>query len=234
MSRFPVLATLSLLALAAPAAAKDTYAYGPKPDWTRYKEIGEAAVRVKLADPKVRSRLPPADNWSIEWPNGYAEGDWRHKGRFSGYVSCGRLRAAEPVGVRYPIVNFVVVIDHDEAKTVDISGRESNSLVNLRCEALVRKGFLPPAKLMNVSPDVPVAALGLTIRSMPEGAYIVSAVAGGPAQRAGLAPGMVVTRVNGIALGGMGAAMARVLESDVPHLDLDTAIGGRLVVERSR
>lgn len=232
MSRFPALAALALLILATPSTAKDAYVYGPKPDWTRYKELGETAVRATFADPKVRSRLPAADNWSVEWPNGYMEGGWRHKGRFPGYLSCGRLRAAEPVGDRYPVVNFVVVIDHDTAKTVDISGRESNSLVNMMCEVLVRKGILPPAKLMDVSPDVPVAALGLTIRSMPEGAYVVAAVAGGPVQRAGLVPGMVITRVNGIALGGMGPAMAKVLESDVPRLEIDTPTGGRLVVER--
>lgn len=234
MSRFSVLAALSWLALATPAIAKDTYVYGPKPDWTRYKELGEAAVRARLADPKIRSRLAAVDNWSIEWPNGYMEGGWRHKGRFPGYLSCGRLRAASLVGDRYPVVNFVVVIDHDAAKTVDISGRESNSLVNVMCEALVQKGMLPPAKLMDVSPDLSVTALGLTIRSMPEGAYIVAAVAGGPGERAGLAPGMVITRVNGIVLGGIGPAMARVLESDVPRLDLDTATGRRLIVERAR
>lgn len=232
MSRLSDLTALSLLALTAPATAKDTYVYGPKPDWTRYKELGEAAVRARLADPKIRSRLPAVDDWSIEWPNGYMEGGWRHKGRFPGYLSCGRLRAAEPVGDRYPVVNFVVVIDHDEAKTVDISGRESNSLVNVMCEALVQKGMLPSAKLMDVSPDLSVTALGLTIRSMPEGAYIVETTASLPGQRAGLAPGMVITRVNGIALGGMGPAMVKVLESDVPRLDLDTATGGRLIVER--
>lgn len=234
MSRFSVLAALSWLALATPAIAKDTYVYGPKPYWTRYKELGEAAVRPRLADPKIRSRLPAVGNWSIEWPNGYMEGGWRHKGRFPGYLSCGRLRAASPVGDRYPVVNFVVVIDHDAAKTVDISGRESNSLVNVMCEALVQKGMLPPARLMDVSPDLSVTALGLMIRSMPEGAYIVEMTASGPGQRAGLAPGMVITRVNGIALGGMGPAMAKILGSDVPRLDLDTATGGRLVIERPR
>lgn len=234
MSRFPVVPTLAMLALAAPAAAKDTYAYGPKPDWTRYKELGEAALRVRIADPKVRSTLPTVDNWSIEWPNGYMEGGWRHKGRFPGYLSCGRLRAAGPVGNRYPVVNFVVVIDHDEAKTVDISGRESNSLVNVMCEVLVRKGLLPPAKLMDVPPDIPVVALGLTIRSMAEGAYVVAATAGGSGQRAGLAPGMVITRVNGVALAGMGPAMARVLGSDASRLELETVTGAHLTIDSPR
>lgn len=234
MNRRHMLASFMLLAMTTPAAAKDRYLYGPPPNWTRYKELGDAAVRARLADPDVRRKLPAVSEWSVEWPNGYMEGGWRHGGKSFGYLTCARLRALTPVDGLYPVVNFAVVIDHDKASGLDISSRESASVVNFICAALVRKGMLPPAPAGETSSDLPVATMGVTIRPMPEGAYMLKVAPDGAGQRAGLTPGMVITRVNGIALGGMGPAMARVLESDAPRLDLDTATGGRLVVERLR
>jgi hypothetical protein len=233
MTQRLLLAFALLLAPSTPALAKDDYVYGPEPDWHSYIELGAGAVRAKLAEPAVRARLPATD-WSIEWPNGPMQGGWRHKGRFPGYLTCGRLRAQTPVEGRSPVVNFVVVIDRDAVKTVDISSRESNSLVNVMCEALVRKGFLPPARLVEVPKDTDVASMGITIRSMPEGAYVVAATPDGDGQRAGLTPGMVVTRVNGVALAGIGDAMSKILASDTPRLDLETVTGDRLTVERRR
>lgn len=161
-----------------PAVAKDKYVYGPAPDWARYKELGEAAVRAKLPDPA---------SWSIEWPNGYTQFIWFHKGRFPGYVTCGVLRAIAPIEGRYPLVNFATVIDYDAVKKVDISGKPSNTIANLVCAELVSSGKLPPAKLTGEPKDLPVPSLGLIVRAMPEGAYIVKAGSGSPAQRAGLA-----------------------------------------------
>ena len=210
--------------LTGPALAKDKYVYGAAPDWDRYKELGETALRAKLLDP---------DHYEIEWPNGYMQGGWRHKGKFPGYLTCGQMRALVPVKDRYPITNFVVVIDNDQVKTVDVSTRESNSLVNVMCEALVRHGNLPPARILEGPKDLPVPALGVSIRPMPEGAYIVETGPGSPAQHAGLTAGMVITRVNGIALADMGTAMTQVLGSAAPELTLETAAGEHIDIRRA-
>ncbi len=69
---------------------------------------------------------------------------------------------------------------------------------------------------------------------MPEGAYVVSVAPAAPGQAPALAPGTVITRVNGIALAGMGSAMAAILGSDAPRLELETATGERLLIERPR
>ncbi len=234
MNRRHMLVSFTLLAMTTPAAAKDKYVYGPPPNWTRYKELGDAAVRARLADPDVRRKLPAVSEWSVEWPNGYMEGGWRHGGKSFGYLTCGRLRALTPVDGLYPVVNFAVVIDHDKATGLEISSRESASVVNFICAALVRKGMLPPAPAGEASSDLPVTTMGVTIRPMPEGAYVVKVAPDGAGQRAGLAPGMVITRVNGIALAGMGATMSNILGSGAPRLDVETVTGGHAVIEQRR
>lgn len=212
-----------LLVAAASASAKDSYVYGPAPDWERYRELGEAAVKAKLPDP---------DKYAIEWPNGYMQGGWRHKGEFSGYLSCGRTRALSPVGDRNPVTNFVIVIDYDKVATVDFSDRYSNSLVNVICAAYVKTGELPPAPTMTAPRNLSVPALGLTILPMPEGAYVARVSDGGSGANAGLKPGMVITRVNGIPLAGMNDTMARLLAGDAAVLTLETATGAKMDVKR--
>lgn len=214
------------MAFAAPstAIAKDQYIYGPEPDWDRYKVVAEAAMRARLPDP---------DNYTLSWPNGYMQYHWDHKGSFYGYLTCGEMRTLTPVKDRHPLTNFIIVIERDEVKTIDISGREGNSLVNITCQNFVRKGQLPPAKLMEVPKDLTIATLGAKIRIMPEGAYVIQTVPGSLAARAAVAPGMVITRVNGIALAGTGTAMAKVLESDASALTLETAAGELILLKRA-
>lgn len=232
MRRQLLLALASLASLAAPATARDDYAYGPAPEWARYQDVAERAVRKQLEDPKIQKRYPGISSWSIEWPNGYIRYRWDHKGDFPGYMTCGRLRAPASSEARYRLASFIVVVDRDVAKTVDISGPESNSLVNVTCENMVRKGEIPPATLMAETPDTAIAALGLTIRSMVEGAYVVAVTPDGVARRAGLVPGMVIIRANGIALAGMGTMVAKLLGSDTARLDLETVTGEHILMTR--
>lgn len=221
--RYGKLAACAALVAAAvsPAQAKEAYVYGPRPEWPRYKALAEAALRAKLPEP---------DRWRVEWPHGYVPGMWRHKGSFRGYMSCGMLRASEPIDGRAQI-QFAIVIDYDSVRIADISSKEGNSLVNVWCGQLISKGFLPPASQMEPT-ELTIAALGLTIRPMPEGAYVVSARDGGTAGQAGIAAGLVLTRANGIALAGMGAAMGKLLESDVAAWSFETATGQRIEIKR--
>ena len=235
MKRRLTLASVALASCAAPALARDTYDYGPPPDWARYRELGDAAVRAKLPDPA---------NWAVEWPNGYAKLSWHHKGTFHGYFTCAVLHATAPVKGVYPRVNFVALIDRDRVQEIDISHHESNSLVNVMCDSLVDRGNLPPASLMGdgaATRAAPVAGaanevptLGLEVRPMPEGAYILSVKPGSPASDAKLVPGTVIARANGIALGGLGDAVTQVLSASDGDLVLETVTGQRLTLRPLR
>ena len=223
-------ALASFASLAAPATAKDDYAYGPAPDWTRYREVAERAVRERLEDPKIQKRYPAIPSWSIEWPNGYIRYRWDHKGDFPGYMTCGRLRAPADSEARDRVVNFIVVVDYGAVKKVDIAPRASNDIRNQICTDWVASGKFPPAALMVATLDMDITALGLTVRSMPEGAYVVKADEA--ARRVGLLPGMVLVRANGIALADMGPTLAELLGSDTARLDLETVTGEHIVVTR--
>lgn len=236
--------TALLTAPATTASAKGSdYVYGPPPEWNRYKELAEAGVRAQLLDQQ---------NWAIEWPNGYKPTTWKHKGRFDGYITCGIMRAIGPVTDRNPRTQFVVVIDHDAVKTVDIGQRGPTTIVNHLCDHVVATGGLPPARLMPTAAaaastttastttavtgvsgvDTPATPSGLKLRIMPEGAYVSEVVANSAAAKARIAPGTVITHANGIALAGMGPAMVQVLGSDVPVMNLETATGARIALRR--
>lgn len=205
-----------------PSQAKDDYIYGPKPDWSEYKALGEAALKAKLSNP---------DQWRIEWPYGYVPGRWRHKGSFYGYMSCGMLRTDTPIDER-GLIQFAIVIDHGTVKIADISTRERNSLVNVWCGQLISKGFLPPAGQFEPR-ELAITKLGLTIRPMPEGAYVVSAADEMPARAAGIRSGTVLIRANGISLAGMGLAMGKLLEGDAALWTFETATGESVQVRQA-
>ena len=130
---------LSLLLFASPAAAKrKPFDYGPPPDWEEYKQLGEAAVR---------AALPDQASWAIEWPNGYTPYEWDNKGYFPGYMTCGIMRAIAPVTKRYPVTNFIIVIDRGVVRKVDIAKRATNDIRNQVCRDEVARGLLPPARI---------------------------------------------------------------------------------------
>jgi hypothetical protein len=229
VNRFQLLlAALAATLACSPVSAKDDYVYGPAPDWARYKQLGEAAVRAALLDQA---------SWEVEWPNGYVKRGWIQHGHVYGYATCGVLHAIRPVTGHDPLTDFVVVIDHDAVKTLEIS-KGNNSKVAIICRSVVQQGRMPPASMMAAAApapaDLPVASLGLNIRPTPEGAYVVSVASGSPAAQAKLVPGTVITRANGIALAGMGDAMAKLLSADTPALSLDTAAGGHVEVKPGR
>ncbi len=216
-----VLSVAAILAvLPAVAQAKQEVSYGPVPEWGRYKQLAEAALCAKLPEP---------ERWTIEWPYGYVPGVWRHKGRYVGYMTCGRLRTETP-GDGVGVVQFLTVIDNDMVKIADISSKERNSLVNVWCHQLISRA-LPPVAQMEASAERRVVRLGFSLRPMADGAYVVSVEADSFASKAGLAPGMVLVSANGIKLGGMGAATGVLLESDARTWRFETATGDALILE---
>ena len=204
------------------AQAKEDYVYGPKPGWADYKAMGEAALRAQLPNPA---------SWKVEWPYGYVQGKWKHKGSHQGYMTCGLLRTDTPTDGR-AVIQFLTVIDHDQVRIADIGQRDPKTVVNYWCGLMISKGVLTPASERETA-ELPVARLGLTIRPMPEGAYVVSAADSTPARGSGIRSGMVLIRANGISLGGMGAAMGKLLESDAPSWTFETATGESIEVRRT-
>ena len=219
LTRLVLAAALTVIAV--PSIAKEEYVYGPEPDWAHYNGLGETALRAQLPDP---------DNWSVSWPYGYMQARWWHKGKMPGWLTCGIMAAKVPApGQRSPVM-FVAVIDYDKVLMIDISQKYSNSLVNVACADFARQGKLPPASLRPAALDLAVARIGLMIRPMPEGAYVVATAAGSASNRAGLTPGTVITKANGIALAGLGEAMTKILDSETAVLTLETATGARVEV----
>jgi len=214
--------TAAAFLASASAQAKDNYVYGPEPDWGDYKAMGEAALR---------AQLPNSASWKVEWPYGYVQGKWKHKGSHQGYMTCGLLRTDTPVDGR-AVIQFLTVIDHGQVRIADIGQRDPKTIVNYWCGLMISKRVLTPASERQTG-ELPIATLGLTIRPMPEGAYVVSAVAGQSGQAAGLTPGMLLTRANGISLAGMGSAVGKLLESDAPSWTFETATGDRIEVKRA-
>lgn len=224
---------LLLVLASAPIGAAPPAVYGPAPDWDEYKELAEPAIRAKIAELAAKRKLAGPDSWSIRWPNGYRQGGWRHKGRFTGYMTCGMLVATKPPADGRSVINFVAVVDYGRVQTVDISDRQSNSLVNMICGALVSGGALPPAELMEQQAEQRlIPAVGLKIRHVPEGASVIGVTPGSIADRAGLKSGMVISHANGIALAGFGAATANILESSAASLQLRTTDGKTIELKR--
>lgn len=235
-STFLAAACASVLSVPAPASAKRTFDYGPPPNWQEYKRLGEAALR---------AALPDQEKWAVEWPNGAIPYTWDHKGNYPGYMTCGMMRATAPVTKRYPVTPFIVVIDRGEVIKVDIGQRASNSAVTETCTKWVATGKLPPARLIEAavaptigaasvpSGDLSIATIGVTVRAMPEGAYVLAVASNAAGQRAGLTQGTVITSVNGIPLAGLGAAMAQVLGSNVSVMIMETATGAHIELRRA-
>lgn len=214
-----------LLASASTATfAKDSYAYGPPPDWSQYKALGDAAVR---------ALLPVTGRWQIDWPNGYKQGAWPMKGKPHGYVTCGFVRALRADGSILGSHPFAVIIDQGVVKGVDYQPSPSNSIPNLLCAGLNQSSAFPLVSTMaavaeSASATATSIALGMTIRPMPEGAYVTSITAGSPAGAAGLKPGMVIASVNAVPLATMGEAMVKVIDAAGPTATL-TLVDGKTV-----
>ena len=69
--------------------------------------------------------------------------------------------------------------------------------------ALPVVGSTLPAQQPTPPPLTPGKQVGFAFEAVPDGAKIVLVAVGSPAERAGLKPGMVVTRLNGIPLGAL-------------------------------
>ena len=91
----------------------------------------------------------------------------------------------------------------------------------------MEKGLLPPVPATPAAAAA-VSATGLTLRAMPEGAYVTGVVPGSSADKAGLRPGMVIETINAIALQNMGEAMTKVIDAAGAGASLGL-VGGKII-----
>lgn len=214
-----LLATVGF-ALAGSATAKNApeppYEYGPEPDWNRYRELGEQAIRNILIDP---------DAAKFEWHNGYLKRGWKpsFERRVPGYVTCGLVNSRNSFGGYTGRAYFVVVIDNDRVKYANVGNGGGRDEIAEGCKVAVFP--LPPTLAAPVArpqtaptsmsaPAPTMSVFGLDLIAMPDGAYVSAVTPDGTGDHAGIKPGMVIARINGIALKGMSAdAIARLLPS---------------------
>jgi len=221
MTRMKTVIMLAALLSASGVMAKERPApvYGPKPDWQAYRERGERAIVSRLIDP---------DSARISWLGGYYQGEYKPflEPRVSGYIGCGLVNAKNRMGGYTGDRAFVVVIDHDLLRYVDIDNEE-NGLVAAQCVAAMQKGLLPPVPAVPTT-ATPVSPTGLTLKAMPEGAYVSAVAPGSVAHKAGLRPGMVIETINAIALQNMGEAMIKVIDAAGANARLGL-VGGKII-----
>lgn len=229
MKRLLIAASL----LAAPGIAKDKtpdHVYGPPPAWEEYRALAETEITNRLSDP---------DSARIEWLGSYKQGGFKPllQGRVKGYVACGLVNARNRMGGYAGRTNFVVVIDYGRVLFAEIDSKPGGMISGI-CSDGVRSGMfppLPPAGAANpgVAATAPSAS-GLSLRAMPDGAYVSAVTEGSLAALAGLKAGMVIGSVNGIPLAGMGDAMTKVVEAAGPGASLAIVGGGTIQLGAKR
>jgi PDZ domain len=191
------------LITAGPAQAKKEepapYVYGPPPDWAQFRRLAEAEVRARLFDP---------DSAKFEWPHGYKKGFYKPflSARVNGYVTCGLVNSRNRMGGYVGRTYFAVVEDNGAVAYLEIGGGSGSDMLSNSCA----NAELPPPPADAAGTGGP-APLGVDFLATTEGAAISAVTAGGPGDRAGLKPGMVVAKVNGIAVKGMSADLLRQL-----------------------
>jgi len=193
--------------------------YGPPPDWARYRELGEAAIKARLVDP---------ESARISWPNGYMKGGYKPflAPRVYGYGTCGLVNSRNRMGGYVGDTPFVVVIDYDRVVYSEIDSANGRGLLAEGCTAMP----LPPVSEMpNASTTGGAGGSGLSLTAVPDGAYVAAVEPGTVAARAGLTPGMVISHVNGVAIRGLALDMVRELIARSEGKARLTVIGGRMV-----
>lgn len=221
------------LTAAAPVMAKDKHPehlYGPPPAWEQYRTIAEADIARRLVDP---------ESARISWLGQYHKGEWKPfmQGRVAGYIACGTVNGRNRMGGYAGAVSFVTVIDYDRVIFAELDSR-AGGMIAESCNKALAAGVLPPLPEPAGTTALSTAGgsgaattssvSGLTLRVMPDGAYITAVARGSPAAAAALTPGMVITSVNAIPLAGMGDAMLKVVDAAGSNAAL-ALVGGRTI-----
>ena len=189
--------------------------YGPPPNWKRFKELGEAAVRERLLDPSSAQ---------FKWPYAYKQRGYTPfmSKRIYGYVTCGIVNSRNRYGGYVGDTLFAVVIDYDRVLYTELGKPSGLDMTSEAC----RKAMLSPAP----SDETPASApMGLSLTITPDGAYVSNVSPQSTGAVAGIQSGMVIARINGISIKGMSAsAVEQILTGATGSVVLEM-IGGQTV-----
>ena len=195
--------------------------YGPPPDWTRYRELGEAALRNILTDP---------ESARITWPNGYVQRGytpWLHR-RVYGYATCGLVNSRNRMGGYAGSTYFGVVIDHDQVLFVGVGDVDG---VDFLSKACAKANFSTAAEMMASKSPIGSSPRGFILTDTPQGAFAMEVTPGGAADRAGLKQHDVVTQLNGIALKGMsGVSITEMVNASTGAIVLTLTTGAVVTI----
>lgn len=192
--------------------AEPSHVFGPPPTWESFRAIAEQSIQAKLLDP---------DSARISWSGGFYPGYYRAilGPRVDGYVACGRVNGRNRFGGYAGSRAFVVVVDYGRVLYSAIADADFD-LIGAQCAKAIEKGLIPAlpdtGAVLGPKPSIETGVTtssGLALKAMPEGAYVSGVDANSTAAAAGIKPGMLITEVNGIALGGLGEAMLKVVAS---------------------
>lgn len=215
---------LEAILVGSPAAAEDKPAatqhqFGPAPEWSAYKQIAESTIAARMTDP---------ESARIHWSGGFYQGTFKPflEPRVTGYVACGLVNAKNRLGGYNGYSAFVVVIDYGRVLYADIDSGPQVGMIGEACIKAQQQGLLPPVPANDAAAGVPerspratmadatlTTQTGLTLRAMPEGAYVTAVAPGSAGATAGLKPGMVIASVNAVPLASMGEAMIKVVDA---------------------
>lgn len=193
------------------------YVYGPPPAWTQFKQLAEAAVRARLVDP---------DSAKFEWPHGYKKGFYKPflSARVNGYVTCGLVNSRNRLGGYVGRTYFVVVEDNGAIAYLEIGDGGGGDMLSNSC---VNADLpLPPADAVGTGQ---ASSLGVDFLPTTEGAAISAVTTGSLGDGAGLKPGMVVAKINGIEVKGMSADMLRQLLAGIDGTATLELISGAII-----
>ena len=207
-------------AVVSAAKPEPIYDYGQAPNWERFRELAETNLRAEFFDPSSAE---------FQWAYGYKQGYIRPflAGRQYGYWTCGRVNAKNRLGGYVGFTWFVVVERNDQVVYSQIGRPGDFDQVGKSCEHYTQFGDLPAidkvAMSWSFSGTQPIFGFGYKVE--PDGAYIASLAEGGPAERAGMKHGMVISHINGLALKDMDQSGMAKLMAAAPIEATFTIIG---------
>jgi membrane-associated protease RseP (regulator of RpoE activity) len=179
----------------------------------------------------------------VQWPNGLAGGWWKPflSKKIPGWFTCGRVNGKNRMGGYVGFHSFVAVM-RDGAVVYTEVGSGDYDMLEAQCQKAISNGVIPTVPLVTetptlVTPSPPAAGfaplLGFAFADDPDGVRIDAVTPGSVAEAAGLKPGTILQKVNGVSLASLDfATKLKLLEATDAGATLLTADGGEVLMKR--
>lgn len=202
---------------------------GPQPNSLQdYHQQGEAAILRGFFDPTSAQ---------FQWDQGIVGGWFKPVlgAKIPGWWTCGLVNGKNRMGGYVGFRRFVVVMNAGKIVYAQTGDGSEYDFLSMQCNQAIQKGILPAPTAQAVAVSDPsTPRLGLNFTAVSEGAYISSVSEGYPAAQAGLLAGMVVTKLNGVALRGFDqATITKLLTAAEGEITLDVIGRGEVKLRRA-